>query len=282
MHDVPLEDSCIPFSIHGPLPKACLEEVRSLHECGCEAPELRKVRWRRYCDGIVAQLRQMCEDTEDRASNAQKEARQKRKEALEEVVQQIYHNNKTKEIQPRIQLSQNKDANTRNSVHHALNASVEGDRVKFALGNARMALLSEKFASLENGSQATGKMIVEFKGKSTKSIPLSYNDSKNSFLFCPKMVTQRGPVCLERYIEGLPFDGPWLGETSGDKRKWNGNIYNHNPTTQTTLATSKLEQMPDRDCKGVVQLARTLRYKDAEPHRVPQAKRGPEAKEAGK
>ncbi|GJR90282.1 hypothetical protein Tco_0214293 [Tanacetum coccineum] len=32
----------------------------------------------------------MCEDAEDRASNAQEEARQKRKEALEEVVQQIY------------------------------------------------------------------------------------------------------------------------------------------------------------------------------------------------
>ncbi|GKA85375.1 hypothetical protein Tco_0807029 [Tanacetum coccineum] len=32
-------------------------------------------------------------DAEDRASNAQEEARQKRKEALEEVIQQIYHNN---------------------------------------------------------------------------------------------------------------------------------------------------------------------------------------------
>ncbi|GKE17980.1 hypothetical protein Tco_1425557 [Tanacetum coccineum] len=36
---------------------------------------------------------QVCEDAENRASNAQEEARQKRKEALEEVVQQIYHNN---------------------------------------------------------------------------------------------------------------------------------------------------------------------------------------------
>ncbi|GKG04643.1 hypothetical protein Tco_0315030 [Tanacetum coccineum] len=32
------------------------------------------------------------DDTEDRAINAQEEARKKRKEALEEVVQQIYHN----------------------------------------------------------------------------------------------------------------------------------------------------------------------------------------------
>ncbi|GJZ20110.1 hypothetical protein Tco_0556700 [Tanacetum coccineum] len=44
-------------------------------------------------DELITQLRQMCEDVEDYASNAQEEARQKRKEALEEVIQQIYHNN---------------------------------------------------------------------------------------------------------------------------------------------------------------------------------------------
>ncbi|GJU15818.1 hypothetical protein Tco_1143784 [Tanacetum coccineum] len=37
-------------------------------------------------DELITQLRQVCEDAEDRASNAQEEARQKRKEALEEVV----------------------------------------------------------------------------------------------------------------------------------------------------------------------------------------------------
>ncbi|GKD53660.1 hypothetical protein Tco_1287047 [Tanacetum coccineum] len=35
----------------------------------------------------------MCEDAEERTSNAQEEARQKRKEALEEVIQRIYRNN---------------------------------------------------------------------------------------------------------------------------------------------------------------------------------------------
>ncbi|GJT37638.1 putative reverse transcriptase domain-containing protein [Tanacetum coccineum] len=39
---------------------------------------------------LITQLRQMCEDAEDRASNAQEEARQKRKEALEESDQRIY------------------------------------------------------------------------------------------------------------------------------------------------------------------------------------------------
>ncbi|GJX85684.1 hypothetical protein Tco_0336458 [Tanacetum coccineum] len=38
-----------------------------------------------YVDELITQLRQMCEDAEDRASNAQEEAQQKRKEALEEV-----------------------------------------------------------------------------------------------------------------------------------------------------------------------------------------------------
>ncbi|GJT10388.1 putative reverse transcriptase domain-containing protein [Tanacetum coccineum] len=36
-------------------------------------------------DELITQLRQVCEDAEDRASNAQEEARQKRKEALKEV-----------------------------------------------------------------------------------------------------------------------------------------------------------------------------------------------------
>ncbi|GJU70216.1 hypothetical protein Tco_0188705 [Tanacetum coccineum] len=44
-------------------------------------------------DKLITQLRQVCKDSEDRASNAQEEARQKRKEALEEVVQRIYRNN---------------------------------------------------------------------------------------------------------------------------------------------------------------------------------------------
>ncbi|GKE72433.1 hypothetical protein Tco_1534474 [Tanacetum coccineum] len=44
-------------------------------------------------DELITQLRQVCEDAEDHTNNAQEKARQKRKEALEEVVQRIYHNN---------------------------------------------------------------------------------------------------------------------------------------------------------------------------------------------
>ncbi|GKE14925.1 hypothetical protein Tco_1422502 [Tanacetum coccineum] len=40
-------------------------------------------------DELITQLRQMCEDAEDHASNAQEEAQQKRKEALEEMLNQL-------------------------------------------------------------------------------------------------------------------------------------------------------------------------------------------------
>ncbi|GKE75965.1 hypothetical protein Tco_1542085 [Tanacetum coccineum] len=75
-------------------PNACLEELEAfmtlwdvkprVEESSLETPSV---------DELITQLRQMCEDAEDCASNAQEEARQKRKEALEEVVQQIYRTN---------------------------------------------------------------------------------------------------------------------------------------------------------------------------------------------
>ncbi|GKF04520.1 hypothetical protein Tco_0035188, partial [Tanacetum coccineum] len=40
-------------------------------------------------DELITQLRQICEDAEDRASNAQEEARKKMKEALEEMPNQL-------------------------------------------------------------------------------------------------------------------------------------------------------------------------------------------------
>ncbi|GJZ21688.1 hypothetical protein Tco_0558727 [Tanacetum coccineum] len=75
-------------------PNSCLEELEAfmtlwdvkprVEECLLEALSV---------DELIAQLRKMCEDAEDHTSNAQEEARQKRKEALKEVVQQIYRNN---------------------------------------------------------------------------------------------------------------------------------------------------------------------------------------------
>ncbi|GKD49077.1 hypothetical protein Tco_1278053 [Tanacetum coccineum] len=68
-----------------PVPKTVLTDVKPrVEECSLEMLSM---------DELITQLRQVCEDAEDHASNAQEEARWKRKEALEEVVQQIYRNN---------------------------------------------------------------------------------------------------------------------------------------------------------------------------------------------
>ncbi|GJR26658.1 reverse transcriptase domain-containing protein [Tanacetum coccineum] len=84
-------------------------------------------------------------------------------------------------------------------------------------------------------------------------------------LLCPEMVPNADRL-LERYIEGLPLNIKGnvtsskpvdlheaiemaqglmyqvvqeLGENSGDKRKWNGNHYNHNPNNTSNLNPNK-------------------------------------------
>ncbi|GJX10030.1 reverse transcriptase domain-containing protein [Tanacetum coccineum] len=73
-------------------PNACLEELEAFMTLWDVKPRVEESSLETLSvDELITQLRQMCEDAEDRASNAQEEARQKRKEALEEVVQRIYH-----------------------------------------------------------------------------------------------------------------------------------------------------------------------------------------------
>ncbi|GJS26061.1 hypothetical protein Tco_0486681 [Tanacetum coccineum] len=68
-----------------PVPETALTDVKPrVEESSLETLSM---------DELITQLRKMCEDAENRASNAQEEAQQKRKEALEEVVQQIYRTN---------------------------------------------------------------------------------------------------------------------------------------------------------------------------------------------
>ncbi|GKD15007.1 hypothetical protein Tco_1199414 [Tanacetum coccineum] len=75
-------------------PNACLEELEAFMTLWDVKPRVEESSLETlYVDELISQLRQICEDAEDRASNAQEEARQKRKEALEEVVQQIYRTN---------------------------------------------------------------------------------------------------------------------------------------------------------------------------------------------
>ncbi|GJS90214.1 hypothetical protein Tco_0772850 [Tanacetum coccineum] len=75
-------------------PNACLEELEAFMTLWDVKPRVEESSLETlFVDELIAQLRKMCEDVEDRASNAQEEARQKRKEALEEAVQRIYRNN---------------------------------------------------------------------------------------------------------------------------------------------------------------------------------------------
>ncbi|GKB81707.1 hypothetical protein Tco_0948602 [Tanacetum coccineum] len=75
-------------------PNACLEELDAFMTLWDVKPQVEESLLETlFVDELITQLRQMCEDAEDHASNAQEEAQQKRKEALEEVVQQIYRNN---------------------------------------------------------------------------------------------------------------------------------------------------------------------------------------------
>ncbi|GKA89691.1 hypothetical protein Tco_0811503 [Tanacetum coccineum] len=75
-------------------PNACLEELEAFMTLWDVKPRVEESLLETlYVDELITQLRQMYEDAEDRASNAQEEARQKRKEALKKVVQRIYRNN---------------------------------------------------------------------------------------------------------------------------------------------------------------------------------------------
>ncbi|GJS86442.1 hypothetical protein Tco_0769078 [Tanacetum coccineum] len=68
-------------------PNACLEELEAFLTLWDVKPRVEESSLETLSvDELITQLRQVCEDAEDHASNAQEEARQKRKEALEEVV----------------------------------------------------------------------------------------------------------------------------------------------------------------------------------------------------
>ncbi|GKA55053.1 hypothetical protein Tco_0754002, partial [Tanacetum coccineum] len=72
-------------------PNTCLEELEAFMTLWDVKPRVEENSLETLSvDELITQLRQMCEDAEDRASNAQEEVRQKRKEVLEEVIQRIY------------------------------------------------------------------------------------------------------------------------------------------------------------------------------------------------
>ncbi|GKC08110.1 reverse transcriptase domain-containing protein [Tanacetum coccineum] len=214
----------------------------------------------------------MCEDADDRASNAQEEAQQKRKEALEKVVQRIYlalvtqmprqliatrvakaiaaaavtHAASTQEETNLGSYSfQIRHATTKNFVHNV----AEGDRVKFAS------------STLLDGALTWWNVYVRSVTLDTAHAT-PWSDFKAMFIrkYCPRNevkqmenelwilkglplnikgnVTSSKPVDLHEAIEmaqGLMYQVVQeLGENSGDKQKWNENHYNNNNPNTTS------------------------------------------------
>ncbi|GJY13941.1 putative nucleotidyltransferase, ribonuclease H [Tanacetum coccineum] len=134
----------------------------------------------------------------------------------------------------------------------------EGDIVKFAS------------STLLDGAL---KIVERVKGTNLTA----YNQRfQELILLCPEMVPSPNQL-LERYIEGLPLSIKGnitsskpvnlheaiemaqglmyqvvqeLGENSGDKRKWNGNHYNHNPNNTTTNTSNLYPNRHAQDSNG--------------------------------
>ncbi|GJT96914.1 retrotransposon protein, putative, ty3-gypsy subclass [Tanacetum coccineum] len=207
-------------------------------------------------DELITQLRQVCEDPEDRASNAQEEARQKRKEALEEVVQRIYHAQPTHchksrrsthscRRDPRPNISQDKTCSYKefHVVMHEKFHGTEGDvgltrwfeklESQFGISNiAKGDKVKFAFSTLVDGALTWWNVYVH-------SVTL---DTAHATPW--SNVTSSKPVDLHEAIEmaqGLMYQVVQeLGENSGDKQKWNGNHYNNNnPNTTSNLNPNK-------------------------------------------
>ncbi|GJS12142.1 putative reverse transcriptase domain-containing protein [Tanacetum coccineum] len=194
-------------------------------------------------DELITQLRQVCEDAEDHASNAQEEARQKRKETLEEVIQQIYHGIDTQMLNQLITArvakvlasahvtyaastqeetnlgcnsSQNKACNYKESVQfmheNFRGTEVEVERVSSSvyLDTAHAtpwsdfkAMFIRKYCPRNENKQMENEPW-NLKVKGTNLT--AYNQRfQELILLCPKMVPNTDRL-LERYIEGLPLN----------------------------------------------------------------------------
>ncbi|GJR13679.1 hypothetical protein Tco_0796331 [Tanacetum coccineum] len=246
-------------------PNACLEELEAFMTLWVVKPRVEESSLVTLSvDELITQLRQMCEDAEDRASNAQEEARQKRKEALEEVVQQIYQS------------------------QFGISNVTEGDKVKFASSTLLDGALTwwnvyVRSVTLDTLMQhlgvisrlcLSGSTALEMKSSKWKMNCLPLNIKGN--------VTSSKPVDLHEVIEmahRLMYQVVQeLGEIFGDKRKWNGNHYNNNnPNTTSNLNPNKRPETAR--VFTTRQEGQDIRPKTAELHLALQTKEDLKAKE---
>ncbi|GJT46437.1 putative reverse transcriptase domain-containing protein [Tanacetum coccineum] len=214
-------------------PNACLEELEAFMTLWDVNPRVEESSLETLSiDELITQLRQLCEDAEDRASNAQEEARQKRKEALEELIATrvaealaaaaVTHAASTQEENNLgSNSSQNKTCNYKEfcAVMHEnfrgtegavgltqwfekldsqfeISNVAEGDRVKFASSTLLDVLPRNEIKQMKNE-------LWNLKVKGTNLT--AYNQRfQKLILLCPKMVPNADRL-LERYIEGLPL-----------------------------------------------------------------------------
>ncbi|GKA90952.1 hypothetical protein Tco_0812822 [Tanacetum coccineum] len=94
-------------------------------------------------------------------------------------------------------------------------------------------------------------------------------------------VTSSKPVDLHEAVEmaqGLMYQFvTGTSRNQGDKRKWNGNNYNHNKTNNASNLNPN--KRPETARVFTAGQGQDIRSKTAEPHLIPQAKEDPKAKE---
>ncbi|GJU16213.1 reverse transcriptase domain-containing protein [Tanacetum coccineum] len=186
---------------HGPLPKCLFGGVRSLHDTWDVKPRVEESSLETLSvDELITQLRQMCEDAEDRASNAQDEARHKRKEMPpqpDSLPQELTLKPLAAAVVTHAASTQ-EETNRGSNFSHKKRCNYKEFRVDYAL-----------------------KLCGTAKGNVTSSKPVDLHEAIEMAQGLMYQVVQE------------------LGENSGDKRKWNGNHYNHNTNNTSNLNPNK-------------------------------------------
>ncbi|GKD82117.1 reverse transcriptase domain-containing protein, partial [Tanacetum coccineum] len=230
---------------------ACLEELEAFLTLWDVNPRVEESSLEALSvDKLITQLRQVCEDAEDRASNTQEEARQKRNEALKEVVQRIYlmHENfhGTEGAVGLTRWFEKLESQFR------ISNVAEGDRVKFASSTLLDSALTWWNVYVRSVTLDTAHATPwsDFKAMFIqKYYPRNeVKQIENELWNLKGNVTSSKPVDLHEAIEmaqGLMYQVVQeLGENSGDKQKWNGNHYNNNnPNTTSNLNPNKCTEI---------------------------------------
>ncbi|GJV69039.1 reverse transcriptase domain-containing protein [Tanacetum coccineum] len=227
-------------------PNACLEELEAFMTLWDVKPRVEESSLETLSmDKLITQLRQMCEDVEDRATNAQEESLQKRKEALEEVMlNQLIATSVTEALAATAEFCAVMHENfygTEGAVgltrwfeklesQFGISNVAEGDRVKFASSilldgtltwwNVYVRSVSLDTAHATPWSDFKAMFIRKYCPRNeikqmenelwnlkVKGINLTaYNQRfQELILLCHEMVPNADRL-LERYIEGLPLN----------------------------------------------------------------------------